>query len=131
MPVLDSVKDDLSDIVPTPEERVALAAQLQKMLPPELTVRVKFMYRDLRDTMDQVHRRYVGYPTRIRLEGMIRDLDEKEKLAMAHFEASVEILNRLGVLDRAKLEGVMPAPFTAGHEVLDEGVVGHTFTPQK
>jgi hypothetical protein len=62
---------------------------------------------------------------------MVRDLDDSEKRVMATFEASVEVLNRLGVLDLDKLEGVMPHPFTATHEVLDEGVIGHSFTPQK
>jgi len=91
----------------------------------------KFDQRAIHALIDQTHRRYIGYPTRIRLSEMKRDLNERERLTMAAFEAAVEILNRLGVLDREKLQLILPAPFTAGHEVLDEGVIGHSFTPQK
>lgn len=90
-----------------------------------------FDNRVIHDLIDQTHRRYVGYPTRIRLSEMKRDLNERERLTMAGFEAAVEILNRLGVLDRSMLQKILPAPFTADHEVLDEGVIGHSFTPQK
>jgi hypothetical protein len=129
MPVLDTVKEDLADL--TPEARVELAAAVQKMMPPNVTVVPKFTHGDLCAVRDQAIRRFVGYPSRIRLDGMRRDLDDDEKRAMAFFEASAEILNRLGVLDRSKLESMMPHPYTADHEVNDEETVGHNFTQQK
>lgn len=91
----------------------------------------KFTYTTLREVWSHSIGRLTRYPTRQRLEGMNRDLNQQDKIVMAYFEASVEVLNRLGVLDRDKLDAIMPAPFTASHEVLDEGIVGHTFTPHK
>jgi hypothetical protein len=91
----------------------------------------KFSLSVIHEVRDHTHKRLMAYPTRIRLYSMKRDLNEGEKLTMAGFEAAVEVLNRLGVLDRVKLGEILPSPFTAGHEVLDEGIVGHTFTQQK
>ncbi len=91
----------------------------------------KFSHATIQELRGHTLKRYLALPTRIRLAGMNRDLNDTERQAMAFFEGAVEVLNRLGVLDRDKLDEIMPAPFTAGHEVLDEGVIGHSFTPQK
>lgn len=91
----------------------------------------KFMYATVQELRDQTIRRYNTYPLRCRLQGMTRDLDHHDLRIMAGFEAVVEVLNRLGVLDRAKLDAIIPKPFTVTHEVNDEQTCGHNFTPQK
>lgn len=93
--------------------------------------RRQFEPSDIVSLRDEATKRFISYPHRLRLPGMNRDLNDDDKRALAFFEASVQVLNRLGALDFQHFEAIKPAPFTAGHEVIDEGIIGHSFTPQK
>jgi len=82
----------------------------------------KFTHADLTSIRDKAIKLVTFGSARCRLEGMARDLTAHEQVSLAYFEASVEVMNRLGVLDRTKLDGVMPTPFQADHDVIDEEV---------
>lgn len=81
---------------------------------------------DLEEIRDRAVRRFADYPTRGRLFGMTRDLDDGEKRTLAMFEASIEVLNRMGLLDREKLQRSAPQIWTASQEVLDEGIYSYS-----
>jgi hypothetical protein len=91
----------------------------------------KFTYPDIIASRDKAIKLFCEYPYRARIEGMLVDLSDSDKRALAFFEASVEVLNRLGVLDEVKLERVMPRVFTEVQEVNTEQTYGASFTPQK
>jgi hypothetical protein len=91
----------------------------------------KFKYPDICAIRDAAIRKFVSYPTRARIDGMIVDLDDSDRRALAFFEASIEVANRLGLIDSTKLDAVMPRIYTEIQEVIDEQTYGQTFTPQK
>ena len=91
----------------------------------------KLTYADIGSVRDAAIRYFVSYPTRARIDGMIVDLDDGDKRSLAFFEASIEVANRLGLIDPTRLEKVMPRVFTEVQEVNVEQTYGQTFTPQK
>jgi hypothetical protein len=93
--------------------------------------RKRFDRADIVAIRDKATKCFVGYPYRLRLPGMKFDLNDDDKRALAYFEAAVEVLNRLGALDADYYDAIRPVPYTEVQEVITEGIVGHTFTPQK
>ena len=91
----------------------------------------KFDYRDLELIRSDTIARFNAIPTRCRLTGMTRDLDENEKRIIAYISASLVHLNRLGITKPEDLEGLFPEVFTEVQEVIEDGVVRHNFTKQK
>lgn len=91
----------------------------------------RFDFTDLIALRDRAIRRYVNFPSHIRLDSMIVDLDESDKRSLAYLEAAVEVMNSLGLVFRTRLDATMPRPYTASQEVNDEETVGHNFTSQK
>lgn len=75
---------------------------------------------DLEEVRDRAVTRFRDYPTRGRLSGMRFDLDDSQKRTLAMFEASIEVLNRMGLLDRSKLERAAPRIWTVVQEVIED-----------
>jgi len=92
---------------------------------------MKFTYQDIMEIRDKAIKRFSRYPTRHRLDGMTQDLNTDDQRVMAFFEAAVEVLNNKGVLDATKLAEMVPHPYTAGHEVVDDETYGGNVTKQK
>jgi len=91
----------------------------------------RFTYSDLIALRDKVIKLNATGQARCRLPGMIKDLTCHELIDLAYFEAAVEVLNRLGVIDRTKLDKVMPVSFAADHEVIVDQTYGTNMTQQK
>jgi hypothetical protein len=91
----------------------------------------KLSFTDLIDVRDKGIRNFVRYAPRLRLPGMIKDLDEHDKRSLAFFEAAVEVLNNLGVLDYDRFMATWQEPFTEIQEVITEQTYGANFTEQK
>lgn len=91
----------------------------------------KFTRLTLSEIRDRAIREYINAPTRFRFTEMVKDLTESERITLSYFDASITVLNRMGVLDIEALMQRMPNRFTEVQEVLDEGVVGHHITKQK
>lgn len=91
----------------------------------EQRVSNKFTYGELNTLRDKAIAHFVKIPGRCRLDGMNIDLDDSDKRAVAFFEASIEFLNRMGVLDAKRLAEVQPMLHEVIHEVLEEGIVSH------
>jgi hypothetical protein len=83
----------------------------------------KFTYEELVAFRDKAIMHFVKIPGRCRLDGMHIDLDDSDRRAIAFFEASIELLNRMGVLNAKRLDEVAPILHEMVHEVLDEGIV--------
>jgi hypothetical protein len=84
---------------------------------------------DHSDVRDKAIRNIIRLPTRCRMRGMIVDLNFYERRALCYLDATIEMLSAKGLVDPSKIMG--PAVYTEVQEVLDEGVVGHTFTKQR
>ena len=86
---------------------------------PKLDPRELFLIRDA------ALKHFIDLPRECRFPGMNRDLTEDEKRTLAYFEASVEAMNRLGLL-KANVDQNIPNPiqYTFGHEILDEETEG-------
>lgn len=125
MPVLDAVQEEIpEDLLRDVAEGVA---KLAKKREPE-----RFTHATIVELRNRSLTRYNAIPSHYRIQGMKVDLDEHEKIVLAHFEAAVEVLNRLGVLDYKKLEPLMPDCFTASQEVVeDEQVTYGAAAPKK
>lgn len=91
----------------------------------------KFDYTHVGAIRDAAVRRFIGYPYRARIGNMVVDLDDSDKRALAFFEASIEIMNQLGLIESSRLERVMPRVFTEVQEVNNEQTYGSSFTQQK
>ena len=63
---------------------------------------------------------FVALPGRCRLPGMIRDLNDDEKRTLSYFLACASHLNRCGVGDPKLIEELLPRPYTAVQEVLED-----------
>lgn len=86
-------------------------------------------HRDLVLIRSNAIEEFVRFPTRCRLPGMIADLNDDDKRSLAYLKAAMSTLSRLGALTGPV--DVVPEPYTAVQEVIDDGVVRHNFTPQK
>jgi len=117
MPVLDSMKEDMSDLIGSDEERDRLVKAVEALLSPQFNYSKLKLFGDMRD---KAIRFFTSYPYRMRMPGMIVDLTDSDKQVLAYFEAAVEILNFLGVLDRTKLDLAMPKLFTEVQEPVND-----------
>ena len=77
---------------------------------PEVTIA------DLRQVRDGAIRKFINIPTRCRMSGMIKDLDDDEKRVLAFVDATLTMLSRLGV-DVSQVKG--PSVTTIVQEVIE------------
>lgn len=82
----------------------------------------KLTAQDLLMVSDHARRTYISFPTRLRLDGMTRDMTDQERRELADLEASVIVLNGLGALRPEVIKEVMPAPYTHVQEIIEEGL---------
>jgi hypothetical protein len=75
---------------------------------------------------DMAIKRYVDLTQTGRLPGMSRDLYEDERRAIAFLEASINTLNRLGVINQTALDklDLRVITETIHHNVIDEEMEG-------
>ena len=72
----------------------------------------KFNTEYLDALQEHVFKTYLNTPSRCRLKGMEKDLDEGQLRALIYFEAAITILNNMGALKEEALEHVVPELFT-------------------
>ena len=91
----------------------------------------QFDLKTLNEYRESVMRFFISYPVRCRLPKMKRDLNADETRAMAYYDASISIMNRMGALDPKKLATVLPAPYTEVQEVIEDQAVRYDMVKQK
>ena len=68
----------------------------------------KFTTEYLKGLQEHIMKTYMKTPSRVRLSGMEKDLDEGQVRAIIYFEAALTILNHMGALKDGVLEYVVP-----------------------
>jgi hypothetical protein len=81
---------------------------------------------DVQLIRDGAIQHFTKMPTRCRLPGMVRDLNDDEKRIIAFFEASVTHLNRVGVTSPEAVAAVVPQLFTVTQEVIEQEAASYS-----
>lgn len=80
----------------------------------------KFGIRDIIAIREGAIQTLVALSPRCRLEGMVTDLTESDKLAIAWTGSVMMHLNRVGITPPELTQGFFPEPYTAVQEVIDD-----------
>ncbi len=92
-------------------------------MPEEITIR------DVHDVRSAAIDDYVASLPHCRLRGMTVDITDEDKRILSYISATIKMLSRKGLICTSN---ILPSTaYTEIQEVLDEGIVGHTFTKQK
>lgn len=105
-------------------ERIVAAGQRSKQTS-------SFTIQTLNEFRDGAIGQFLAYPGRCRLPKMTRDLKEDELRILAFYDASIGILNRMGVLDPKKLATALPYVYTHVQEVIEDQAVRYDMTKQR
>ena len=76
--------------------------------------------RDLRDINDMAIKKYNEYPARCRMSDTTEDLTHDDLIALARFESSLILLNKLGYLTSEQIENILPNLYQKTQESVND-----------